>query len=109
MPLASTIAANAQRRIGHVRSTTPAGGKPSPKQREIAEHQRALAEQLVRAAEAATAYRNTQVHYRDQYYAELEALEPDERLRDAIEAAQKSNSQRGLIAAWRDTAKKRTS
>lgn len=38
---------------------------------------------------------------RDQYYAELETLELDERMRAAVTAARKSQSQRRLLETWR--------
>jgi hypothetical protein len=37
---------------------------------------------------------------REQYYAELETLEPDPRLREAIQAARKSETQQKLVQTW---------
>jgi len=37
---------------------------------------------------------------REEYYAELETLEPDARLKEAMEAAQRSDSQRRLFEVW---------
>jgi hypothetical protein len=37
---------------------------------------------------------------RDEYYAELETLEPDAKMRAAIAAARTSPSQRTLLEAW---------
>lgn len=37
---------------------------------------------------------------REQYYAELETLEPDERLRKAINATKSSSSHKSLIDRW---------
>lgn len=44
---------------------------------------------------------------REQYYAELESLEPDERLQEAIQAARESETQQRLLETWRRTTRPR--
>ena len=44
--------------------------------------------------------KNANESAKDQYYAELETLEPDARLQEAIRAARMSSSQRKLVETW---------
>ncbi|WP_347123293.1 hypothetical protein [Microbacterium sp. SY138] len=42
---------------------------------------------------------------RDQYYAELQNLELDHRMQEAVSIAQRSQSQRHLVEVWQQSAR----